>query len=245
MKAAFVTGGSRGIGRSIALALAQGGAPVALTYQTRDDLARGVVEEIGRGGGVATAVRMDVADRASVRRAVRAAGSAVGPIAVLVNSAAIAQEKPFLEICDEDWDRVLSVDLRGPFACCQEVVPGMLAAGWGRIVNVSSIGGQWGGVNQVHYAAAKAGLNNLTRSLARLYSARGITANAVAIGLVATDMTARELDSDAGREKVRGIPLGRVATVEEVAQVVAFLASDAASYITGQTINVNGGMLFS
>ena len=120
----------------------------------------------------------------------------------------------------------------------------MLKRGWGRIINITSIGGQWGGFNQVHYAAAKAGLINLTRSLSRIYSGQGITTNAVAPGLVHTEMSARELESEAGKEKVRSIPIGRIATIEEVAQVVVFLASDAASYITGQTINVNGGMYF-
>jgi NAD(P)-dependent dehydrogenase (short-subunit alcohol dehydrogenase family) len=137
---------------------------------------------------------------------------------------------------------VLASNLRGPFACCQEVLPDMLERGWGRIINISSVGGQWGGTNQVHYACAKAGLNNLTRSLAKLYSARGVTTNTVSPGLVATGMIATELQTEAGREKVRNIPIGRIATPDEVAHVVAFLASDEASYITGQTVGVNGGM---
>ena len=120
----------------------------------------------------------------------------------------------------------------------------MKEKGWGRIINISSIGGQWGGFNQVHYAAAKAGLISLTMSLARIYSKYGITSNAVAPGLVATDMSSAELETDAGREKVRNIPMGRIATVEEVAWVVVFLAGEDSSYITGQTINVNGGMYF-
>jgi NAD(P)-dependent dehydrogenase (short-subunit alcohol dehydrogenase family) len=161
-----------------------------------------------------------------------------------VNNAAIAQEKPFLEIADADWDRMLAVNLRGPFACAQEVLPGMLTLGWGRIVNISSVGGQWGGMLQVHYACAKAGLNNLTRSLAKLYSANGVTTNTVAAGLVSTTMIANELETEAGKAKVRNIPVGRIATPEEIADVVAFLVSDAASYITGQTINANGGMYF-
>src|SRR6185295_246459 len=163
---------------------------------------------------------------------------------VLVNNAAIAQEKPFLEISEDDWDRMFAVNLRGPFACAQEVLPDMLRQGWGRIVNISSIGGQWGGVLQVHYACAKAGLNNLTRSLAKLYSGQGVTTNTVAAGLVATSMIANELDTPAGREKVRAIPAGRIATPDEIAGIVAFLASDEAAYITGQTINANGGMYF-
>ena len=163
----------------------------------------------------------------------------------MVNNAAIAQEKPFDTITDADWDHMMAVNLRGPFMSCQEVLPGMVKRGFGRIISITSIGGQWGGFNQVHYASAKAGLIALTRSLARIYSAHGITTNAVAPGLVQTDMLARELDSEEGKAKVRNIPIGRMATMEEVASVGVFLASDDASYITGQTINVNGGMLFS
>src|SRR6185503_4918583 len=143
-----------------------------------------------------------------------------------------------------DLDTMFAVNLRAPVVCAQTVLPAMLERGWGRIVNISSIGGQWGGVNQVHYALAKAGLNNLSRSLAKLYSARGVTANTVAIGLVETEMSAPELQTAAGKEKVRAIPIGRVATPDEVAGIVVFLASEAASYLTGQTINVNGGMYF-
>jgi acetoacetyl-CoA reductase/3-oxoacyl-[acyl-carrier protein] reductase len=242
---ALVTGGSRGIGRAIALALGQAGASVALTYRRREAEARAVVEAIQSAGRDATALPLAVEDRDSVRRALAETRSRLGPVAILVNNAAVAQEKPFRSITDADWDMVLSVNLRGAFACAQEVLPDMLARRWGRIVNVSSIGGQWGGQNQVHYAAAKAGLIGLTRSLARLYSGDGITANAIAPGLVETEMTAAELASPAGRAKLAAIPVGRVATPEEIARVVVFLASEAASYVTGQTLGVNGGMLFS
>jgi NAD(P)-dependent dehydrogenase (short-subunit alcohol dehydrogenase family) len=161
-----------------------------------------------------------------------------------VNNAAMAQEKPFEAITDEDLARMLEVNLCGPFRCAQLALPAMLAKGFGRIVNLSSIGGQWGGMMQVHYAAAKAGLINFTRSLAKLYSGRGITANAIAPGLVATDMSAAELASPAGREKARAIPAQRLGTVAEVGAAAVFLASDAAGYLTGQTLNLNGGMYF-
>jgi acetoacetyl-CoA reductase/3-oxoacyl-[acyl-carrier protein] reductase len=243
-RVALVTGGSRGIGRAIALALAGGGARVALGYHTQAAQARAVVDAIHARHGEALAVQMAVEERASVRRAVEETRARLGPIGVLVNNAAIAQEKPFVSITDEDWDTVLGINLRGPFACAQEALPDMLAARWGRIINVGSVGGQWGGVNQVHYAAAKAGLIGFTRSLARLYGAHGITANCVAPGLVATDMSARELASEAGQRKIAGIPAGRIGTVDEVAAVVAFLASEPASYVTGQTLGVNGGMYF-
>jgi NAD(P)-dependent dehydrogenase (short-subunit alcohol dehydrogenase family) len=243
-RVALVTGGSRGIGRSIASTLAVRGHAVALTYKSNETAARAAVDEIGRNGGRALAVRLVAEDRASISAAVDEVRRRFGAIAVLVNNAAIAQEKPFLELGDADWDLMLAVNLRGPFACSQEVLPDMLKQRWGRIINISSVGGQWGGMNQVHYACAKAGLNNLTRSLAKLYSAQGVLTNTVAPGLVATEMVANELQTAAGKEKVANIPAGRVATTGEVAHVVAFLASDDSGYITGQTINVNGGMYF-
>ncbi|HJZ71522.1 MAG TPA: 3-oxoacyl-ACP reductase family protein [Vicinamibacterales bacterium] len=243
-RTALVTGGSRGIGRAIATTLAARGHAVALTYATREPDARGVVEAIRLAGGEAMTLQLVAEERASIRAAVAEIRRTLGPIGVLVNNAAIAQEKPFPEITDADWDRMFAVNLRGPFACAQEVLPDMLQQRWGRIVNISSIGGQWGGVLQVHYACAKAGLNNLTRSLAKLYSGQGVTTNTIAGGLVATEMIAKELATPAGREKVRNIPAGRIATPDEVASAVAFLASDEAAYVTGQTLNVNGGMYF-
>jgi NAD(P)-dependent dehydrogenase (short-subunit alcohol dehydrogenase family) len=243
-RVALVTGGSRGIGRAIAATLAARGHAVALTYASHEQEARTVVDDIQKNGGKAMAVRLVAEDRATIASAVERVRQALGAIAVLVNNAAIAQEKPFLELTDGDWDRMLAVNLRGPVACAQEVVPDMLRQGWGRIISISSIGGQWGGMNQVHYACAKAALNNLTRSLAKLYSRQGVLSNTVAAGLVSTSMIASELETPAGREKVRNIPIGRIATPEEVAAVVAFLASDDAGYITGQTINANGGMYF-
>jgi acetoacetyl-CoA reductase/3-oxoacyl-[acyl-carrier protein] reductase len=200
-----------------------------------------VADGIVAAGGRALPVQLAVEDRGSVVAALITLRARLGPVTILVNNAAVAHEVPFATITDADWDRVLGVNLRGAFTCVQETLPDMLAAGWGRIVNVTSIGGQIGGVNQVHYAAAKAGLVSLTRSLARLYGPQGITSNAVAPGLVPTDMSAREMASEGGQAKIATLPLGRAGTVEEIAGVVAFLASDAASYVTGQTVNVNGG----
>jgi acetoacetyl-CoA reductase/3-oxoacyl-[acyl-carrier protein] reductase len=163
---------------------------------------------------------------------------------ILINNAAIADEKPFETITDHDWDVMLGTNLKGPFMLVQDCLPGMLKRGFGRIVNIVSIGGQWGGMRQVHYAAAKAGLINFTQSMAKLYSKDGITSNAVSPGLVATDMTDNELNSEAGKQKAAQIPAGRIGKASEVAAAVSFLVSDGAAYVTGQTINVNGGMYF-
>ncbi|WP_341327685.1 3-oxoacyl-ACP reductase family protein [Methylotuvimicrobium sp. KM2] len=243
-KVALVTGSSRGIGLMIARALSDAGHAVALGYARNASLASAEAEKIVRAGGKAIAVEIMIEDRGNVRRAIARVTSEFGDIGILVNNAAIAQEKPFETITDEDWNRMMDVNLRGAFVCSQEVINGMQKRSWGRIINITSIGGQWGGVNQVHYAVAKAGLIGLTRSLAKVYSKFGITTNAIAPGLVQTDMSTNELNTEAGREKVKNIPVGRIATVNEVASVAAFLASDDAAYITGQTINVNGGMYF-
>jgi acetoacetyl-CoA reductase/3-oxoacyl-[acyl-carrier protein] reductase len=239
-RVALVTGAGSGIGRATAHALLDAGYAVAFGYNANRDGA-----EKAAKGGDAMAVRIDISSRASVARAVAAVKKKLGGIDVLVNNAALAQEKPFETITDADWDRVLAVNLRGAFITAQESLPHMLARKWGRIVNITSIGGQWGGMRQVHYAAAKAGLINLTHSLARLYSPHGITANAVSPGLVATGMIARELKSKAGKQKAAQIPVGRIATPEEIAAGVVYLASDGAAYVTGQTLNINGGMLMS
>jgi acetoacetyl-CoA reductase/3-oxoacyl-[acyl-carrier protein] reductase len=244
-KVVWVTGGSRGIGRAIAVELAEKGYRVVFTFLKNRDLAGRMVRQLETRGYDLLALPMAVEDPESVKGTVADIHARLGPIDILVNNAAIAQEQSFDSITEKDWDQVMAVNLRGPFTCCRCALPDMLARSWGRIVNIVSIGGQWGGCNQVHYAAAKAGLINLTRSLARLYSSRGVTANAVSPGLVDTDMVAEELNTEAGREKVRAIPVGRIATPEEIAHVVAFLVADEAGYVTGQTLNANGGMLFT
>ncbi|HJT44214.1 MAG TPA: SDR family oxidoreductase [Rhizomicrobium sp.] len=241
-KLALVTGASSGIGHAAALALLGAGYRVACGYHSN----RAGVENIQKAHAGALAVKIDIASRASVKRAVAATAKHFGrDIDIVVNNAALVQEKPFVMLTDADWDRMLAVNLRGAFIVAQETLPGMVAQKWGRIINITSIGGQWGGMRQVHYAAAKAGLINLTHSLAKLYAGAGVTANAIAPGLVATHMIAKELKSKAGKQKAAQIPLGRIATPEEIAAGIVFLASDGASYITGQTLNINGGMLMS
>jgi len=243
-RVALVTGGSRGIGRGIAQTLARNGMRVVFTFNEHADAASAIVEELEKDGHKALAIQMAAEERSSLVEALELVRHRWGPVDILVNNAAIAQEKPFDTITDQDWDHMMAVNLRGPFICAQECLPDMIERGWGRIINITSIGGQWGGFNQVHYAASKAGLINLTRSLAKLYSGKGVTTNAVAIGLVQTDMSAAELATEAGQEKAKAIPRGRLGTLQDIADAVAFLASDQADYITGQTINLNGGMYF-
>lgn len=244
-KNVLVTGGNSGIGKAIAFALAKEGVRVALTYHLKKEEAISVVKEIEKMGGTAFAVQLDQKSRESIRNAVKIVREKFGAINILVNNAGIVQKKPFLEITDDDFDMVLATNLRGPFELCQEVVPDMQKQKWGRIVNISSIGGQWGGVHQVHYAASKAGLINLTRSLAKLFSKDGITSNAIAPEWIVTDAITKDLGFDINKQDFSSIPAGRAGTPEEVAGAVAFLCSDEASYITGQTINVNGGIYFS
>ncbi|HEY8253633.1 MAG TPA: SDR family oxidoreductase, partial [Rhizomicrobium sp.] len=240
LKLALVTGAGSGIGKATALALLAAGYRVACGYNAN----RAGAEAIRHPN--AGAVKIDIASRASIRRALAQTRKMFRrDIDILVNNAALVQEKPFENLTDADWDRMLAVNLRGAFILAQESLPAMARRKWGRIINITSIGGQWGGMRQVHYAAAKAGLINLTHSLARLYSPLGITANAVAPGLVATDMIRRELKSKAGKQKAAQIPVGRIAEPEEIAAGVVYLVSDGAAYVTGQTLNINGGMLMS
>lgn len=240
-KLAFVTGGSRGIGRGIARRLLDDGYRVAIGYNTNHTLA----QEAFKDDKNAYIIQVDISSRKSIRHALEETHNHFNqPVNILINNAAISQEKPFETITDDDWDSMMTINLRGVFTFSQEVIPEMQNQRWGRIINITSIGGQWGGFNQVHYAAAKAGVINFTRSLAKLFSADGILTNAISIGLVSTDMSAQELNSDHGKEKIKNIPAGRIGTVEEIAGTVSFLCRDDSSYITGQTINLNGGMYF-
>jgi NAD(P)-dependent dehydrogenase (short-subunit alcohol dehydrogenase family) len=243
-KVVFISGASRGIGSGIARRLAVEGARVVISYSNQRERALELQKMLQADGHVAMTVEMQVQNRSSIRDALTSVKSILGPIDVLVNNAAIAQEKPFETISDADWETMFRVNLQGPFSLSQEVLPDMIEKRWGRIINITSIGGQIGGINQIHYASSKAGLIGLTKSLARVYSSHGITCNAIAPGLVSTDMAQRELDSDAGRKKIAAIPAGRIGSVEEIGDTCAFLCSEGAGYITGQTLNLNGGMYF-
>jgi 3-oxoacyl-[acyl-carrier protein] reductase len=239
-RVALVTGSSRGIGRAIALELARAGVNVVVTYLEREDAASAVAAEARALRVRALAVPLDVSSRASVRGAIAAALTEFGRVDILVNNAGILEQKPFATLTDDDWDRMMAVNLRGAFVCAQELLADMKERGFGRIVNLASSGGQVGGTLAVHYATSKAGIIGLTRSLARL-GAPEVLVNCVSPGLIDSEMTAAEIASEAGKEKIRAIPIGRPGLVEEVARAVAYLASDAADYVTGQTLNVNGG----
>lgn len=239
-RVALVTGASRGIGEAVAHALARAGADIAVNYAEREAAAADVVRQIDVLGRRALAVQADVTVREQVRAMVSRTIETLGAIDILVNNAGLLQQKPFADITDEDWDHVLAVNLKGVFLCSQEVLPAMLRQGSGRIVNMASSGGQLGGPLAPHYAAGKAGVISLTRSLARL-AAPAVAVNCVAPGLIDTEMTHVEIASEAGAHKLQQIPMVRVGTAEDVAASVVFLAASA-PYVTGQTINVNGGL---
>lgn len=242
-KTAIITGGGRGIGRAIALALAEPGTNVVLTYLTRRDSCESTATDVRALGSEAFVVQADVTQRESVRQLISTATEKFGRIDVLVNNAGILQQKPFKTITDEDWDTMLATNLKSVFACSQEVMPVMARQGGGSIINISSSGGQLGGMLAVHYAVSKAGVISLTRSLARVGAPDGIRANCVAPGLIETEMTSEEIASPGGRQKIeQQILLRRPGRAEEVAAAVAFLVSDRAAYITGHTLNVNGGL---
>jgi 3-oxoacyl-[acyl-carrier protein] reductase len=241
-RVALVTGASRGIGAAVARALALAGANVAVNHRESKLAAAAVVEEISGQGTRALAVQADVTDRGQVRNMVAQTIEALGAIDILVNNAGLLQQKPFADISDDDWDRVLAVNLKGVFLCSQEVLPAMLDRRSGRILNMASSGGQLGGPLAPHYAASKAGVISLTRSLARL-AAPYVAVNCIAPGLIDTGMTDTEMASEAGVQKLRQIPLARVGSAEEVAASAVFLAASA-PYVTGHTINVNGGLYF-
>jgi len=241
-KVVVVTGSSRGIGRAIAIEAARSRADIVISYNKQVDSAESVADEIRKLGRRALSLQVDVSSRVSVQKMISRALKTFGRIDVLINNAGVLQQKPFLEITDEDWERMTEINLKGTFICSQEVFPIMQKQGEGIIVNMASSGGQLGGPLAIHYSASKAGVICLTKSLARIGASYGIRVNCIAPGLIDTEMTKDEIYSDAGREKINQIPIQRPGTVDEVARAAVFLASDDASYITGQTININGGL---
>lgn len=238
-KTALVTGASRGIGRAIALRLAEDGANVAVIYAGSADKAEAVVNEITALGVNAKAYRCNVADSAAVNETVKAVTNDLGKIDILVNNAGITRDGLMLRMKDEDFDAVLDTNLKGVFNMIRACYSGFIRKKSGRIINISSVSGIMGNAGQANYSASKAGVIGLTKSVARELASRGITCNAVAPGFIQTDMTENLGDNN---PLLNGIPLGRMGKPEDIAAAVAFLASDSAAYITGEVLKVDGGL---
>ncbi len=237
-KIVLVTGGSRGLGRAIALSFARAGADIAINFRNRYEEADKVREEIEGLQRQCLAVRADVSKADDVARLIASVTEALGPVSILVNNAGISRPQQVEDIRESDWDELLAVNLKSAFLVTQAVLPTMRAARWGRIINLSSVAAQLGGVIGPHYAASKAGLIGLTHSYAALLAKEGITANAIAPALVATEMVTSN-----PRARAEIIPIGRFGQPDEVSDVAVMLATN--GYITGQTINVNGGWYMS
>src|SRR5438105_9832497 len=240
-RVAFVTGGSRGIGKAVVVALARAGHPVAFCYTSDEDGARATQEAAEHAGGKVLAVRADVADANAVDTAFREVESAFGPVTVLVNNAGITRDGLVVRMTDEHWRDVLDTNLTGAFHTIRRAAPGMMKARYGRIVNVSSASAHIGQAGQANYSAAKAGLVGLTRSVARELARRNITCNVVAPGPIVTSMT-DDLTDDWRAQVEAAVPLGRLGTAEECAAVIAFLCSESAAYVTGAVVPVDGGL---
>ena len=243
-KTAFVTGGSRGIGRAIALRLAEDGAAVAVSFRDQRAGALETMERVEMKGVRSHAVQMEVTNRASVIRAADDIERRLGRVSILVNNAGINKPTDFDQVTDADWDEILGVNLKGPFICSQVFLPRLAKAGGGSIIHIGSVSGQYGGPRTAHYAASKAGLISLSQVIARFGAKSNVRSNVVAAGLIESEMASAGLSSGAVQKAAENILLKRMGNPREVADTVAFLASDQASYITAQTINVNGGLYF-
>lgn len=243
-KKAMITGASRGIGRTVAIKLAEAGADIAFTYKTSDIEANKTKAAIRALGQECLIYKADVRDRIAMAQVFGAIDSHWGRLDILVNNAGINIPTDFDKIQDEDWDEVLSVNLKGPFICTQMALPLLGKSGNASVINIGSVSGQYGGPRTAHYAASKAGLISLSQVIARFGATRGIRSNTIAAGIIASEMGSAGISAPSVAKAAENILLGRLGDFEDVALAAVFLASDDSKYITAQTINVNGGLYF-
>ena len=240
-KVALITGASRGIGKQVAKDLASMGATVVANYPHSDDSAEQTVAEIEKDGGTAIMKEFDVSDFGAVQDGINSIVDQLGEIHILVNNAGITKDGLFLRMKEEDWDIVFQVNLKGVFNCTKAVVRPMFKQKFGRIVNISSVVGEMGNAGQINYSSTKAGVIGFTKSAAKEFASRGVTVNAISPGFIQTDIT-QDIPEEYKQKYMESIPLGRFGQTTDISNVVCFLVSDSASYITGEIIRVNGGL---
>jgi len=238
----LITGGSRGIGAGMVRAFAEAGYNIFFTYRASVEKAVALESELSQKGYSVTSLKVDLEHTLDIKKLISIIASK--DIDILINNAAVLNYCDFMTVSVDIWEQAQTVNVLAPALLAQYLLPYMMEKNWGRIINMTSIGGQWGGTLAIPYAVSKSALIGLTRSLAKLTADHGITVNAISPGLVATDIIAGEMDTDQFKQKLANIPVGRIANIDEIVAVALFLSSDKASYITGQTINVNGGMYF-
>ena len=240
-KVALVTGASRGIGKQVAKDLASMGATIVANYPNSNDSAEQTVEEIKKDGGNAIMSEFDVSDFDSVQKEVSSVIDKLGGIHILINNAGITRDGLFLRMKEEDWDKVFAVNIKGVFNCTKAVIRGMSKQKFGRVVNIASVVGEMGNAGQTNYSSTKAGVIGFTKSAAKEFASRGITVNAISPGFIQTDIT-QDIPEEFKQKYMESIPLGRFGETTDISNVVSFLVSDKASYITGEVIRVNGGL---